>query len=898
MSRFRRFRSLFRRKSLEGELEDELRFHIELKTRKNIQAGLSPEAARRAALRSFGGVERFKEACRDVRAWSGVEMCWRDLGQACRSLRRSPTFTIVAIVLLAVGIGATLTAFSVIDALFLRSAGIEDVRSVVRISSVDKAGHDQPIFSKAMDSLRLEPTFRGVCAFDTPRQTAEVAGVLRRVQALTMSGDCFSTLGIRTQVGRPFTMRDDEREAERVALLTEPFWRRAFGGTAGVLGSELKVEGTSFTVIGVVEPRFTGFEAGAPADVIIPLGQRPLSSPVRFEGRIHFWTDILARLAANVSPAQAQAQSRLDAIQRSLLEASAPPFYNAQQRRTYADRRIVLQPADVRTGWAATRFQTPLYAIWGLCGLVLLVSCVNLAMLFLARGLTRQRELGVRLALGASRASIVRVLVLESVPLVLAGGALGLLLAAWMRHLAAARAQEMFGLVLGPVSPGLVLDLRVVAFIAAVLGTVAGTLAVAPLWQAGRLAASQPLKESERGIVGSSTRAQKFLLGLQVALTVALVSGATVFTASFRTVATIDLGLNLRGVSVATLARVPGVEAPEHMRLYYRDLLHSVETLPSVSSASVTDFAPYWLGGPLQPVMSVEPRAAHVQVRARTVVVTDRFFDTLGVPIVAGERFPSAEATMGGPPSREPTAVVSQSLARHLGGERVIGRQIHVGEAGSEERLRVVAVAANAQPFFTGIEEDATLAYVNLWEHPAIWSPFLLVKMRTSAPLPAVEVRRALARQGLHYLEDYRTLEQSWDRAIAENRLLAGVSLGFGGLSLILAATGLFGLLTYHVTSRTNEIGLRMALGARRTQIHWYVLRQLFWVLAPGALAGVALTVVLGRLAAGLVHGVAAQDPALIGLAAAALVVAAIAAAALPARRAASIDPVAALRQQ
>lgn len=887
-----------RRQRMESDLDAELRDHLERQVADYIASGMTPAEARRRARAHFGGAEQIKEECRQVRSWWRLEMIVRDLMHACRSLRRSPSFTVVAISLLAVGIGSNLAAFTLIDALLLRPLPIQDAQSVVQIASVDKDGQEQRLFSKIMEPLRREQVFRGMCAWDMPSRTTEINGLLRSMRVLAVTGDCFSSLGIRTQLGRPFTMHDDDMRAKRVAVLSDALWRGSFDSSPDVLGTTIKVGVDVFTVIGVAEPAFTGFTRGYPADVVIPLAQRPWpggnvpSGP----GPFYFWVAILGRLQPDVTLRHAQA--RLSAIERPLLEEHAPR--NAEQRRDYVNGRIIVRSAEdaldtTRNGWVKGRFGGPLYAIWVICSLVLLVGCVNLAILFLGRGMARRREIAIRLALGASRASVVRLLALESAPLALAGTVLGTMLARLITHAVAVQAWDAFAMVLSPVGVGPELGVRGALFLVGVFAMVALMLAAVPLWQARRLANERELKERGRGIAGSSGRSQKVLLGVQVALALASVSGAGLFASSLRHLENHDLGIETRDVSVVTLAAAPGVTVTDRIVPYYRDLLRQLEALPGVISAVVADIEPFWTYGREEPVGTVEDRSRR-DVRAERIIVTDLFFDTLGISILAGEGFRVPDPNTSGSDSEE-TAIVSQSLAERLGGEQLIGRHIRIGEPESARRLRVVGIAADARLHFP-LEGEPLAVYINLWQHPDIWSPVILVKTQNGALLSAADLRRVLASWGQHYADDYRTLDQGKDRALIEDRLLADGSTALGALSLILAATGLFGLLSYQVASRTSEIGVRMALGAGRRQIHWHVLRQLLPVMLAGTAGGVGLTLLLGKLIAGLLYGVSVHDPRLLGLSVAVLMATAALAALIPARKAASVDPVVALRHE
>lgn len=384
----------------------------------------------------------------------------------------------------------------------------------------------------------------------------ELNGSVRGASVLTMSGDCFTTLGVHTQIGRPFSMSDETPAAGRVAVLTDSLWRSTFAGSKTVLGQKIQIGGAIFSIIGVAEPRFAGFSLGFPSEVIIPLGQRPSDMVSAENLPIYYWVDILARRSDGVSVRQAQA--RMSVIEKQLLAESVPRRYNQSQKREYLARRIAV--ATVRNGAEShlkERFGEPLYAIFGICASVLLIACANLTSLLLARGLQRQREIAVRLVLGAGGRSIVRLLAIESSVLVLGGAAAEVLIADWARQVVAAQADKLFSIGRGPA-----LDGRTAMFFAGMVLLVAIVLAAAPAWQAGRTHRAIAWNAGSRGVIRSNTRNQKMLLVVQVALTLALVSGSGFFTSSMKHLNALNFGIEatgrLRSPSGTALGRLQG----------------------------------------------------------------------------------------------------------------------------------------------------------------------------------------------------------------------------------------------------------------------------------------------------------------------------------------------------
>ena len=796
----------------------------------------------------------------------------QDLKYAFRILRKSPGFAAVAILVLALGIGANVAVFSLIDSLFLRPLPVDRPGELSQIESIDKIGRVGGIPSQVLEALRKEPLFRGLCGFTTPRLTADINGAARSIGALAMTGDCFSTLGVHMQIGRGFNAGDDNPNGERVVVLTDLLWRSDFAASPSVLGQKIQIDKSLFTVIGVAEPRFRGLLLGFPPGFVIPLTQTPLDFVVTPNRPVYFWVSIFCRRAPGVT--QQMIQNRIDVLRQQLLEASVPHRYNEAQRRDYFARKLTVAPASTGVDWMLrSRFGEPLYAVFAICASVLLIACVNLTTLLLARGLRRQKEIGIRLALGASRASIVRLFALESSVLVLLASIAGLAVASLARQAILSQAVKIYALSLNE-SP----DARTSLFFVILVLLIAAALIVAPALQIGR------------GSVRGSTRTQKILLAVQVALTLALIAGSSFFASSMKNLDDMNVGMRTEGLSEAFLNPLPGGYGYLPRGPYYRELLRRVENLPDVASASLTDSSPLWTKPYLESVSAVENSQARTDLRAEALGITSRFFETVDIRILTGDGFREQPSE-----SEEPTAIVSESLADQFGGAKLIGQHIRIR---AYEPLKVIGIASNAQ--FSLEHPDETkpfIVYINAWQHPRDMRYLtIMVKTRSGNPIPWVALNRTVGSLHREYVQHYLTLNEAKDDALVENRLLAWLSTAFSILALILAAIGLFGLLSYHVASRTKEIGIRMALGAERLEIRRLVLAQLAPVMAAGIGIGLAFTVALGRVFAGLVYGVSVHDPGLITLSIAALLLTAVFAAWIPAGKASSVDPLIALR--
>ncbi len=885
----RKLKATVGRKRAEEDLADELEAHLELQTKKYVDRGMPEGEARRLARVEFGSVESAREECREAEHWAILDALGRNVKYAGRTLLTDRGFAAVAIAILAMGIGSTLAVFNLLDALMFRPLPIRNAGELVRISTVLRDGELGSLPTIFIDSLQAVPDYRGVCGFDTGYPGVEIQGSITSVGTLGFSGDCFSTLGIGVQLGRALTRQDDQPGAEAAAVITDAFWLRQFNRRPDALGQRIRMEGQTYTVVGVTEPGFNGLLVGFPEGVMVPAQQEYNKRMPNGKKPTYWWVNVLARRAKGVSEREAAARFKVRA--RQLLEDSVPPHFSAARRREYVESKLAVTPGSAGVDYfLRRRFGGSLYAATAICGAILLIGCTNLIALLLARSLKRRHEIAVRFVLGAKRNQIAGLFATESTLLVGAGAGLGLLLARGVDKWLVSAGAHMFG----NFDPGLTFDWRSALAFSGVIAAIAAAFGGASAWQADRLRPSGVLKESGRGIVASTGRTQKILMGFQIALTLALVAGSSLLAASLHRLYAIDLGVNTQNVWDVMLSTRPGADTYFVRGPYYRGLLDEIRGVPGVKSATLTDSVPFFTVPEQEQVAALDNGRVQQELEGAVVSTSAEFFRTLGMRVIAGEGFEERE-------SGEPSAVVSESLAIQLAGSAnaAIGHHLRVGTDGRYPRLRIRGVVSNAQMNLAHPEQRTpAMAYVNIWQHADTQGyPVLLIKTANDS-LSVDALRRIVDGKGREYVDRVRALGDEKDGALMENKLLAYLAGAFSALALAMAATGLFGLLSYQVANRTGEIGIRMALGAQGKQIQWMILQQTVYLVAAGIAVGLICSFGVVRVIAGLLFDVSPYSPGLLALSCGVLAGTALLAGWLPARRASSIDPMAALRHQ
>jgi len=867
---------------VERELNDEVRLHLEMETGKNIRAGMDPAHARRKAMIDFGGEERFKEQTREARSTRPLEDLFMDLRYGVRHLRKHPGFTVVALLSLALGIGANTAIFSVVNSVLLRPLPYQDPDRIVVVEEW-ATGERNPSFSPRdfLDLKEQSTSFHPAVGYRRLSMSYLGSGGPERIAVESVTPDFFQAFGTRPALGRFFEAIPDEEGAGKMVVLSWPAWQNRFGGDPSVLGRSLTLDGQPHTVVGVAPPSFRfpadsemwvrSYRDGVP-EPPVDLGDDLAS--VRGAG----YFSVLALLAPGRTLAEAQAE--MDLMAGRLAEVKE--ITDLQ----YAIRLVPLQEAlvgDVRPA---------LLVLLGAVGLVLLIACANVANLLLARAATRAQELAVRASLGASRRRLFRQLLAESLLLGAAAGVAGLALARWgFGGLLALRPTDLPGL------EGVALDPRVLLFTLGASLFTGLVFGLVPALEASRTDLAGTIKEGGRGTVGGgrSKRSREMLVVGEVALSVVLLAGAGLLLKSLSRLRHEDVGFDPAGVLVVRLT-LPDSRYPEEgdLRAFARELLAEAETVPGVRSAGLTLGAPFTGGAAtltyeaegLQPEPGEEFSAGYQPVTAD-------FFATMGMPFLAGRGLEPADEEGEG---EARVVVVNEALARQRWGgvEEALGKGIRFSQ---DEFMRVVGVVGNVRRFALD-QAPAAEAYPPFLRDA--WPFFSLVVKAQGDPRSLTGPLRdaVLGLDPQQPVYGVKTLEAALSDSVGQERFTVQLLGLFAGLALVLAVVGVYGLMAYSVSLRVREIGIRVALGAPRGTVLWTSLRGGVRLAVIGLGIGLVGALIGTRLMRSLLYGVSPTDPLVLMAAVGILAVAVLTAAWLPARRAAGMNPANVLRSE
>jgi predicted permease len=903
---FNRFRSFFRGPQLDRELDTEMAAHLELAVEENMRRGMSAAEARRRALVSFGGRLEAREEHREARGLPSLDALLQDLRFGFRMLVKNPGFTTVAVLTLALGIGANTGIFSILRQVLLQRLPVPHPEQLVllygpgrrqgHVSGDESGGQGAESFSYPMYlNLRdRSEVLAGLAAKANASVSLFFQGHTERASADLVTGNYFQTLGVNAVIGRTFEPADSGTPGDSpVVTLSYGYWKRRFGADPGVLNQSVLLNNRPMTIVGVVQPGFDGIQPGFVPDMYVPLTMPLSSTPPEYNSHKDYWIKVIGRLKPGMS--RERASAALAPLYSSLLrdELSLMTGWNDNDKAQFLGRKLILREGARGRPILESGTGAQLVALMSLVGVVLFIACANVAGLLTARGAARQREIGIRLSLGASRGCLIRQLVLESLLLSVSGAILGLALASWTSAALVRFASE------NGIADGLssALNAPVLAF-TCVLAAACGLLfGVTPSLRATRVELVSTLKE-QAGALSSGlahTRLRKALVVCQVALTLLLVTCATGFARSLYNVKNTDLGL--RTANILQFRVAPQLNGYEQARSFalFRELEDCLAALPGVLSLSSAQ----------ERLMDDDDRGSNVTVEGEPPALAGTrdvlrnaigpgHFSNLGIPLMKGREFTRADGTIG-----PKVAIVNESFAKtFFAGADPLGRRMKFGAGTGPLDMEIVAVVKDSH--HSGVKEEVrSFVYIPYPQEKNVGALTYYVRTSQDPVTLATTVRKIVGELDSSLpIDDVRSFEQQIDRQLAGDRLIATLAGIFAALAALLAAIGIYGLLAYTVTQRTREIGVRMALGADAQRVGSMILKDVALLTGVGVLLGLPLAYGLGRLMNSLLYGVKAFELLSVVTALVVLLAVALSAAYLPARRATRVDPMVALRYE
>jgi predicted permease len=907
-----RLAAMFRRRALDREREEELRSHLEFAAEENRRRGMNDEEARRKAMRDFGGVTQVRETVRLREGVLWVENLRRDVAYALRMLKKSPGFAAIAIGSLALGIGANTAIFSIakqalLDRLNVPHAG--ELRLFAWRSKRDSAVHSSwGNWDKTADGVtsssfsylvyqllrKQNHELADLFAFkNLGRVNVTVDGEAEVVQGDLVSGNFYQQMGVQPQLGRAIGPADDDKPGgSPAAVISDGYWTRRFNRSTSVIGKTILVNLVNVTVVGVNPRGFTGAKGTQSSpEIFLPFSMQPLVYPYRTEASLLtsdkvWWMQIMARAKPGVD--EAKARAALDVALKSAVRATM----TVKPEESVPD--LLLTDGSRGMNEASRQMGRPLFVLMSLVGLVVVLACANMANLLLARSSARQREMSVRMALGAGRARILRQVLTESLLLAVLGGIVGLVVGYFGRNAILA----MFS---SPGDPMVVqgpFDWGVFAFNVALSIATGILFGVGPAWQATRTQVNSALKDSaqtttrrRRGLAGRA------IVGFQIALSTLLVVVAGFFLRTEINLSRVDPGFDPRNIVLFEVRPPQAQYAGGSEAALFRQITERLAAMPGVEAVSPTSVAPLSHSYDSNDFTPVGAKVAPGEEEsALNAAVGDRYFATFRIPIVAGRAFAPTDTE-----TSPKVAVVNQALVKQFfPNQNPIGKSFTTSDIKDKKLVyQIVGVCADTR--YGSLREDPPpIFYLDYRQSPEIdWGMTFAVKTRTARAGITPSLRRAVQSVDRNLpLTDVRTQEEQIDALLMNERIFADLTAGFGVLALTLACIGIYGLMAYAVSRRTNEIGIRMALGAQSEQVLRMVLGEAVWMTGVGLVIGLGGALALGRLIASQLYGLKAWDPATLVVAATLLIAVALGASWIPARRAAAVDPSRALRAE
>ncbi|HET9741202.1 MAG TPA: ABC transporter permease [Terriglobales bacterium] len=833
---------------------------------------------------------------------TGLETFFQDLRHSVRLLRLNPGFTLIALISLALGIGANTAIFQLLDSVRLRMLPVKNPQELVEVRIDSKHGrsgsfvnlHAQMTTAQWEQLGASQQSFSDLFAWGQEQFNVSPSAEVQNVPGLYVSGDFFSSLGVAPILGRVLTAADDHRGCGLPgAVISYSFWQRQFGGDPSALGKTFMLDHHPVEVLGVTPASFFGMVVGERYDVAVPICAADViegeDSPLNV--RWIWWLSVMGRLKPGMTMPEATAQ--LNSFAPALFKETLPTTFHGERADQYLAFRFKILPAGSGVSRLRDDYSTPLVLLLGIAGLVLLIACANLANLMLARASAREREIAVRLAVGASRARILRQLLVESLLIALLGAILGLGLAQWLsRFLVSFMSTGWL-----PLSVDLSPDWRVLGFTIGVAALTCVLFGLAPALRATRISPGAAMKAGSRGLTAGRERfgLRQSLVVSQVALSLVLLFGALLFTRTLRNLLTLDAGFQETGILVTDLD-FSQLKIPEPARVEYkRQLVDRIRAIPGVESASTAWVVPISGNGVNDDVwMSQADRKSSKTSWFNDV--SPHYFETLSTPLLAGRDFTDQDS-----PTSPKVAIVNESFAKTIAGNRNPVGMTFYREATSREPQRQFEIVGLVKDTKYGdLREDfSPIVYLPLAQDPQQYEE-VQVLARSSVPVSSftAAIRNAMEQTNPAITLKFTSIHTMISDSLVQERLMATLSGFFGFLAAVLATVGLYGVMSYMVIRRTNEIGIRMALGADRGGILAMVLREAGGLLGIGLILGIGLSIAGAITAKALLYGLKPYDPITLVAASVLLALVAVAASALPAKRASSLDPMVSLREE
>jgi predicted permease len=915
-------RSLFRKEQANKELDEELNGFLEMAAEEKMKQGMSRRDALRAVRLERGNLEVTKEMVRSAGWESFVETFWQDLRFGARMLLKSPGFTAIAVLTLALGIGANTAIFSVLESVLLRSLPVDHSEELVVLTDPDQHGAN---FGSQGGSRSLlaysefeylrdhNDVFSGMFASDSSLPEREITvggsatggGEKQQARIKLASGGYFTTLGVKPAAGRMFTSEVDRaRGGSPVAVVSYSFWKQRYGLNPSILGKTIQIHRTSFEIIGVAAPGFFGETVGESPDVWVPMmmqdamypGQDYLSPSRQGILNQYLWIQVMARLMPGISLAQANAAMNVQFIQ--CLESAAGSAMTAEERNGNFGQNLNLRPGGRGSSTLRAGFGQPLQFLMALVAMVLLIACVNVANLLLARGSARQTEFAMRLAVGAGRQRLIRQVLTESLLLAMVGAAAGIILSYWADKL-------LLRMVSGPSASATVQldlhpDLGVLAFTLAVTVLTAILFGLAPSLLLTRLDLAPVLKSgaqsNKRDLRPGRLPAGKVLIVAQVSVSLILLVAAGLFVRSLSKLSEVNLGYNRENLMLFRVDAAPtGLKGPETLRLFQtlQERMAAILGIRGVSISGNGLFLHSESGDPIS-VEGYTPKADE-RMNSRMDHVGAHYFSTVGIPIRMGREIEPQDSGNG-----PRVGVINQTFARHFfPNTNPIGKRVRDTYPGNPSDVEIVGVVADAK--YNSLREKAIERLYAPLFNPMWDQTGAVFEIRTFADPSALSGPLRQAVQAVNPLIppiEIHTMAGLVDDSLQTDRFIKQLSAAFAVLAMLLAAIGLYGVMAYTVARRTREIGIRLALGAAPGNIRWQVLSETLALVLFGIVVGVPLALLGTHMVQSMLFGLGFADPVAIPFAAVLLVAVAAVAGFLPAQRASQVDPIVALRYE